>query len=146
MYRLFELGVEQTHNCDENAVCVSHSAGYECICADGFIGNGHLCHELVPIGAGPGGTKGESLDIYTKVGDGNCFMRGFNWENLQRILNAMKWSGPERNKSVTFVTTIFQQLEKFGDANQSDRFTHFIFGIFDTNYSKNHSCKLAYSN
>lgn len=40
---------DQTHICDANALCSNSPGGYECRCAEGFVGNGYKCFALPGI-------------------------------------------------------------------------------------------------
>ena len=31
------------HNCDENANCSNNDGGFQCVCKDGYFGNGTIC-------------------------------------------------------------------------------------------------------
>ena len=34
---------DPTHNCHVNAVCTNHDGSFECVCVDGYNGNGIEC-------------------------------------------------------------------------------------------------------
>lgn len=35
-----------TYNCDPNAHCINNPGSYECVCLDGFTGNGLNCRDI----------------------------------------------------------------------------------------------------
>jgi hypothetical protein len=55
---------------------------------------------------------GTNVDVYTDLGDGLCSLMGFEWGNLNKLMNKMQWTtNPALNQQYTkALLTEFQYL------------------------------------
>lgn len=125
---------KERHNCHQNAICENTNGGFRCKCKSGFTGDGVSCRQtdttdpydngnqyvnqqdsasVEPLPTGRPDKTGLDIDIYADLGDGQCALMGFDWENEAKLMYKFKW-GYDKSTAQKYVTNIFAQFSTLG--------------------------------